>query len=115
MSIRSIYWWSIVSLISVSSGLRLSHYTGSDCSESYEKLEMRFLRIVKLTGYTYYCSSLTNLDFEYEANLMTGNGNQVYLTKLDPASGSATTQEVTAARAAKSWKDFHIGMCLRVN
>ena len=68
---------------------------------------------MKLTGYTYYCNSLTN--FEYEANLMTGNGDQVYLTKLDLASGSVTTQEVTAARAAKSWKDFHIGMCLRVN
>ena len=70
---------------------------------------------MKLTGYTYYCNSLTNLNFEYEANLMTGNGDQVYLTKLDPASGSATTQEVTAARATKSWKDFYIGMCLRVN
>ena len=68
---------------------------------------------MKLTGYTYYCNSLTN--FEYEANLMTGNGDQVYLTKLDLASGSVTTQEVTAARATKSWKDFHIGMCLRVN
>ena len=46
---------------------------------------------------------------------MTGNGDHVYLTKLDPASGSATTQEVTAAKATKSWKDFYIGMCLRVN
>ena len=55
-------------------------------------------------GYTYYCNSLPN--FEYEANIMTGNGDQVYLTKLDRTSGSTTTQEVTTFRAMKRWKYF---------
>ena len=31
---------------------------------------------MKLTGYTYFCNSLT--DFEYDANVITGNGNHAY-------------------------------------
>ena len=41
---------------------------------------MRFLKIVKLTGYTYACNDLTN--FEYQAQAMTGNGNCMNLLKL---------------------------------
>ena len=35
---------------------------------------------MKLTGYTYSCNSLT--DFEYDANVITGNGNHVYQLTL---------------------------------
>ena len=41
---------------------------------------MRFIKFVKLTGYTTYaCHSLTNL--ELEAHAMTRNGNQVKFVK----------------------------------
>ena len=42
--------------------------------------KMKFKKVVKLTGYTYACNSLTN--FDYEGNSMTGNGNQVNFLKL---------------------------------
>ena len=35
---------------------------------------------MKLTGYTYSCNSLT--DFEYDAQVITGNGNHVYQLTL---------------------------------
>ena len=39
----------------------------------------RFIKFVKLKGYTYACNRLTH--FEYEAHAMTGNGNDVTLIK----------------------------------
>ena len=41
---------------------------------------MKLKKVVKLTGYTYACNSMTN--FEYEAHSMTGNGNKVNVLKL---------------------------------
>ena len=40
----------------------------------------KFKKVVKSTGYTYACNSLTN--FDYEGNSITGNGNQVNFLKL---------------------------------
>ena len=41
---------------------------------------MRFIKFVKLIGYTYAYNSLTN--FESKVHAMTRNGNQVNLLKL---------------------------------
>ena len=42
--------------------------------------KMRFIKFVKLTGYTYACHDLTN--FEYQMRTMTGNGSYVNLFKF---------------------------------
>jgi hypothetical protein len=42
--------------------------------------KMRFIKLVKLTGYTYACNSLTN--FVSEVYAMTRNGNQLNLLKF---------------------------------
>ena len=39
--------------------------------------KIRFIKFVKLTGYTYAYNSLTN--YEYEGHAMTGNGNDLNL------------------------------------
>lgn len=41
---------------------------------------MRFIKFVKLIGYSYACNSLTC--FEFKLNAMTGNGNYVNLLQL---------------------------------
>ena len=41
---------------------------------------MRFIKFVKLIGYSYVCNSLTN--FEYKSNAMTGNETYVNVLKF---------------------------------
>ena len=55
-----------------------SRYTVGPNNKNPPKI--RFIKFVKLTGYTYACNSLTN--FESEVHAMTRNGNQVNLLKL---------------------------------